>query len=152
MSEPASINPHIVESLYCEALVLADEVRAAFSQARRTDPLGDDEDLMRIALSCEGLRTTTRMMHALAWLLNQRSFFLGEVTEYQLRRHGKLSRDLRGPDPENLAMLPFETRRLVAETERFYRRLMRLDSGWRQVPAQPPSALDALRWRLQRRA
>ena len=118
MVEPASINPQIVESLYCEALVLADEVRAAFSLARRTESAGDDEDLFRIALSCEGLRTTTRMMHALAWLLNQRSFFLGEVTDYQLRRHGKLSRDLKAPDPENLALLPRETRALVAETAR----------------------------------
>ncbi len=91
-------------------------------------------------------------MHAMAWLLNQRSFFMGEVTEYQLRRHGKLSRDLRDPDPGNLALLPRETRDLVAETERFYRRLLRLDADWRQAPPHPPSALDALRWRLQRRA
>jgi regulator of CtrA degradation len=152
MVEPASINPQIVESLYCEALVLADEVRTAFSLSRRTEPAGKDEDLVRIALSCEGLRTTTRIMHALAWLLNQRSYFLGEVSEYQLRRHGKLSRGLREPDPDNLALLPPETRALVAETERFYRRLMRLDGEWQQVPAHPPSALDALRWRMQKRA
>lgn len=152
MGEPASINPQIVESLYCEALVLADEVRAAFSLARRTEPAGNDEDLVRIALSCEGLRTTTRIMHALAWLLNQRSYFQGEVTEFQLRRHSKLSRELRSPDRDNLALLPLATRELVAETERFYRRLMRLDSEWRQATPHPPSALDALRWRLQRRA
>lgn len=152
MTKPASINPQIVESLYCEALVLADEVRAAFSLSRQTEPVNMDEDLVRIALSCEGLRTTTRIMHALAWLLNQRSFFMGEVTEYQLRRHGRLSHDLRSPDPENLALLPRETRELVAETESFYRRLMRLDSEWRQMPPHPPSALNALRRRLQRSA
>ncbi|MCB2047625.1 MAG: DUF1465 family protein [Novosphingobium sp.] len=152
MAEPASINPQIVEGLYCEALVLADEVRAAFALARKTEPAGHDEDLKRIALSCEGLRTTTRVMHALAWLLNQRSFFLGELTDYQLRRHGKLSRDLRQPDPDNLALLPRETRALVAETERFYARLMRLDEEWRQIPPNPPSALEALRWRVQHRA
>jgi regulator of CtrA degradation len=105
MSEPASINPHIVEGLYCEALVLADEIRAAFALDRRTDPPGQDEDLVRIALSCEGLRTTTRIMHALAWLLNQRSYFMGELSEFQLRRHGKLSRDLKVPDPDNMALL-----------------------------------------------
>lgn len=152
MGEPASINPQIVEGLYCEALVLADEVRAAFALSNRTDLPGDDEDLVRIALSCEGLRTTTRIMHALAWLLNQRSHFLGELTDYQLRRHGKLSRNLKGPEPENIALLPPETRELVAETERFYRRLMRLDSEWRQTPPHPPSALEALRWRVQNRA
>jgi regulator of CtrA degradation len=141
-----------VEGLYCEALVLADDVRAAFTLSRKTEPAGRDEDLKRIALSCEGLRTTTRIMHALAWLLNQRSYFLGELTDYQLRRHGKLSRDLRPPDTDNLSLLPRETRDLVAETERFYARLMRLDEEWRQIPPHPPSALEALRWRIQSRA
>lgn len=152
MAEPASISPHIVEGLYCEALVLADEIRAAFTLSQRTEPVGQDDDLVRIALSCEGLRTTTRIMHALAWLLNQRSHLMGELTEYQLRRHGKLSRGLKVPDPENLALLPPETRQLVAETERFYRRLIRLDEEWRQNPPHPPSALEALRWRIQRSA
>jgi regulator of CtrA degradation len=138
--------------MYCEALVLADEIRAAFSLARRTDPAGNDEDLIRVALSCEGLRTTTRIMHALAWLLNQRSYFLGELTDYQLRRHGKLSRNLKGPDPDNLALLSQDIRDLVDETERFYRRLLRLDEEWRQSPPNPPSAIDALRKRVLRSA
>jgi regulator of CtrA degradation len=152
MSEPASINPHIVEGLYCEALVLADEIRAAFALDRRTDPPGQDEDLVRIALSCEGLRTTTRIMHALAWLLNQRSYFMGELSEFQLRRHGKLSRDLKVPDPDNMALLSPAIRNLVAETERFYQRLIRLDGEWRQTPPHPPSALEALRNRVLRSA
>ena len=152
MSEPASINPHIVEGLYCEALVLADEIRAAFALDRRTDPPGQDEDLVRIALSCEGLRTTTRIMHTLAWLLNQRSYFIGELSEFQLRRHGKLSRDLKVPDPDNMALLSPAIRNLVAETERFYQRLIRLDGEWRQTPPHPPSALEALRNRVLRSA
>jgi regulator of CtrA degradation len=152
MGEPASINPHIVEGMYCEALVLADEIRAAFSLSRRTEPAGNDEDLVRVALSCEGLRTTTRIMHALAWLLNQRSFFLGELTDYQLRRHGKLSRNLKAPDPDNLALLSQDIRDLVAETERFYQRLLRLDEEWRQSPPNPPSAIEALRKRVLRSA
>lgn len=152
MSEPASISPHIVEGLYCEALVLADEIRAAFAKSQRCVPADDDEDLVRVALSCEGLRTTTRIMHALAWLLNQRSYFMGELTDYQLRRHGKLSRNLKEPDPDNLALLSPDVRDLVAETERFYRRLIRLDEEWRQIPPHPPSALDALRRRILRSA
>ena len=152
MSEPASINPHIVEGLYCEVRVLADEIRAAFALDRRTDPPGQDEDLVRIALSCEGLRTTTRIMHALAWLLNQRSYFMGELSEFQLRRHGKLSRDLKVPDPDNMALLSPAIRNLVAETERFYQRLIRLDGEWRQTPPHPPSALEALRNRVLRSA
>ena len=148
MSEPANINPHIIEGLYCEALVLADEVRATFALCSRLDAFGSDEDLARVALSCEGLRTTTRIMHAIAWLLNQRSHFMGELSEFQLRRHGKLSHDLKGPDPSNLALLDPDVRDLIGETDRFYARLLRLDQGWRQGTPHLPSAIDTLRSRL----
>src|SRR5919112_1034660 len=99
MSQPATINPRIIEGLYCEALVLSDEVRHAFALSGRIGETGEDEDLSRVALSCEGLRTTTRMMHAIAWLLNHRAFFMGELSEFQLRRHGKLARDVAAADP-----------------------------------------------------
>ena len=148
MSEPASINPHIIEGLYCEALSLADEARASFALSSPSVPIGADEDLTRIARSCEGLRTTTRIMHAIAWLLNQRSYLLGELSEHQLRRHGRLSGDLTGPDPDNLDLLAPEQRNLVAETHRFYARLLRLDREWRQAPSRAPSALETLQLRL----
>ena len=90
MSQPASINPRIIDALYGEALLLSDEVRAAFDFAHRLEDCAVREDAMRIALSCEGLRTTTRMMHAIAWLLNHRAFLAGELSEFQLRRHGRL--------------------------------------------------------------
>ena len=77
MAQTASINPRIIEGLYCEALVLSDEVRACFDLSGRTDEAAADEDLARVALSCEALRTTTRMMHAIAWLLNHRAYFRG---------------------------------------------------------------------------
>ena len=89
MSKPADLNRPIIESLYAEALLLADDVRASFDFAGRIDAVVEDEDLARIALSCEALRTTTRMMHVIAWLLNQRAFFNGEISEFQLRRSGR---------------------------------------------------------------
>ncbi len=152
MSEPASINPQIVEGLYCEALVLSDEVRATFALSGRIDDLGLEEDLARVALSCEGLRTTTRMMHAIAWLLNHRAFFMGELSEFQLRRHGRLSKDLRGPDPGNLELLGEDARALIAETDRFYARLLRLDREWRQTRLNTPGAIERLRERAALRA
>ena len=57
MGTPSSINPRIIEGLYCEALVLSDEVRAAFALSGRMDAAGE-EDAARVALSCEALRTT----------------------------------------------------------------------------------------------
>ena len=90
MGDPADISPTIVEALYRDALRLADEARAAFDLSGRLDVVGSDEELARIALSCEALRTTTRMMHAIAWLLNHKAYFNGELSEFQLRCHGRL--------------------------------------------------------------
>lgn len=149
MSEPATINPRIIEGLYSEALVLSDEVRAAFDLSGRIESAGTEEDLARIALSCEALRTTTRMMHAIAWLLNHRAYHKGELSEFQLRRHGRLASDFPGSDPERLALIDTPTRTLIAATERFYARLVRIDQGWReQRDAAGPSAVASLRQRM----
>ena len=132
MSQTATINPRIIEALYCEALVLADEVRASFALSGRIGQAGAEEDLARVALSCEALRTTTRMMHAVAWLLNHRAYLMGELSEFQLRRQGRLSADASRSDPEQVSLLDAPTRELIAATERFHARLLRLDSGWRE--------------------
>ena len=150
MGKPASINPRIIEGLYCEALVLSDDVRAAFALSGRIDAAGEAAgaaDEARIALSCEALRTTTRMMHALAWLLNHRAYFSGELSEFQLHRYGKLT-DFPEAEPERLALIDGPTRALVTATERFHARLKRLDNGWRERAADEPSAITALRQRL----
>lgn len=147
MVKPASINPRIIEGLYCEALILSDDVRDAFALSGRIDAAGAEEDEARIALSCEALRTTTRMMHAVAWLLNHRAYFSGELSEFQLRRYGKLA-DFPESDPDRLILLDASTRELITATERFHARLKRIDSGWRERSADEPSAIAALRERL----
>ena len=151
MNQPATINPRIIEGLYCEALVLSDEVRAAFDLSGRIDDTALNnfgaEDEARIALSCEALRTTTRMMHSLAWLLNHRAFFMGELSEFQLRRHGKLSA-FPPADPARLALLDPDMRELIGATERLHARLMRLDRGWRTSVPDQTGALERLRERL----
>lgn len=148
MGDPADISPTIVETLYCDALALADEARAAFDMSGRLDLVGADEELARIALSCEALRTTTRMMHVIAWLLNHRAYFAGELSEFQLRRHGRLPPPQPDADPQQLAMLSFPLRDLVARTRRFYDRVARLDRAWRDRFAMQPSAVHRLRERL----
>ena len=148
MTATTNINPRIVEGLYCEALVLSDEVRAAFDLSGRIEATGTNEDAARIALSCEALRTTTRMMHAVAWLLNHRAFFMGELSQFQLRRYGRLAPDFPSADPERMILIATETRELITATEHFYARLLRLDRGWREAEATQPRALDRLRERL----
>jgi regulator of CtrA degradation len=144
MAVPADINPRIVDSLYGEALELAEALRARFGAER-----AGEGPALRLALSCEGLRATTRTMHCLAWLLNHRAFFAREISEFQLRRHGRLP----APVPSGeLAALPADAARLVRTSERLYARVARLEAAWRRPdPLDPPSAIDRLRQRLAAR-
>jgi len=130
MARTTNLTRPIIEALYTEALVLADDVRAVFAAGVR-EPLAGEDAFMRLALSTEGLKTTTRMMHVLAWLLNQRALFQGELSESQVRLHGALPAD-RLSDDAQLALLEPETRELIADTERLHRRIARLDEAWRQ--------------------
>lgn len=147
MSEPVTINPRIIDGLYCEALVLSDEVRAAFDMSGRLDTRIADGDTARLAFSCEALRTTTRMMHALAWLLNHRAYIAGELSEFQLKRYGRLMVD-RPPAPEQVASLDVRTLALIEATTRFYARLVRLDNDWRARDPGMPGAVERLRERI----
>lgn len=130
MARTTNLSRPIIEALYTEALVLADEVRAVFALGIR-GPMSGDDPTARLAFSTEGLKTTTRMMHVLAWLLNQRALLAGEINENQMRRHGALPSD-RPSDDEHVALLEPETRALIAETESLHRRIARLDMAWRQ--------------------
>jgi len=151
MSQTANLNARIIESLYVEGLMLSDEVRAAFDPARRTG--ADAGSAGAIALSCEALRTTTRMMHAVAWLLNHRAYLRGEISEFQLRRHGRIAANLPAAERKRMSLLPLDMQDLIRATERFYARLVRLDTGWRErVPPTPGApALQRLRERLASR-
>ena len=148
MAEPADLSPTIVDALYCEALLLADEARGAFDLSGRLTAASEDEDLARVALSCEALRITTRMMHAIAWLLNQRAYFAGELSEFQLRRHGRLPPPQPDSSPDQVALLGPELEDLIERTRRFYARIERLDMAWRDYFAMHPAAIHRLRERL----
>lgn len=130
MARTTNLSRQIIEALYTEALILADDVRAVFAAGTR-EPVAGEDAYMRLALSAEGLKTTTRMMHVLAWLLNQRALFQGELSENQIRLHGALPPD-RLSDAGQLALLEPATRALIADTERLHQRIARLDEAWRQ--------------------
>lgn len=136
----------IIEELYSEALVLADEARDAFDTRGEMSPDAGRNDA-RIALSIEGLRTTTRLMHILAWLLNQRAFLSGELNENQLRRHGRLPAE-RPSMPGMIEKLVPETRHLVRESERLHARVARLDRDWPVVQEADQNAVGAMQGRI----
>lgn len=166
MSEPASINARIVEALYIEALVLSDAARGGFDELRET--ANDRGPALRavrsgsasncrvrpedVEVTCEALRTTTRVMHCLAWLLNHRAWFAGQISAGQLRRHGRLISHFPASDPTVVGRLPDDLAELVHQSERLYARILRLETAWRNDRPAPPSAIDRLRDRLLARA
>ena len=141
-----NINHEIIEDLYSEALLLADDARAVFDL--RIGEKGDNaSDSLKIALSIEGLRTTTRVMHVLAWLLNQRAFLAGELSAAQLARHNELPEE-RSADPANLEALEPETRALIRESEDLHARVARLDREMRRAEEQAEAPVQAMQDRL----
>ena len=76
------LTARLVDSLYLEALVLADEVRGYFDQFGRADREALPP-LQRVAFSCESLKVTTRLMHVIAWLLTRRALEQGEISTAQ---------------------------------------------------------------------
>lgn len=142
----ASITRPIIEALYVEALGLADAVRDGFGRAGDTQAAADDP-AVRLALSVEGLRTTTRVMHILAWLLNRRSYYDGGISEFQLRRCALLA-PARAAELDNLALLPAAIVKLIGDSERLHARVARLDADWHHSFIMQPTAVERLRERL----
>lgn len=71
VSSPA-LTSKVINGLYLEAMLLADEARAYFDLQSRE--LRDQmSPLQRVSFSCESLKVTTRLMHVIAWLLSQRA-------------------------------------------------------------------------------
>ncbi len=154
----ASINPRVVEALYIEALVLSDASRERFDQLRQAagvrvrlaDGSVIDQQVSPddVEMMCEALRTTTRVMHCLAWLLNHRAWFAGEISATQLRRHGRLVTHFPESDPKIVGRLPADLGALIGESEQLYARIQRLEDAWRDERPPQKAAIDTLRDRL----
>jgi len=144
----SGLTPRLVDGLYVEAMVLADEARSYFDQNGRDDRLQLDP-LDRVGFSCESLKVTTRLMHVIAWLLTQRAVAAGELTPAQA---GESERRLGGApetDRDLFARLPAAAAEIVQASEELYDRVARLDSGgFAEDPAGSPAR--SLLGRLQR--
>ncbi len=141
-----NMNEQIVETLYHEAMELAEDVRGVFARGFAI-PDAETTDNTRIALSIEGMRSTTRIMNVLAWLLNQRAYFSGELSARQLLRRNRLGED-RPSESLHLGALEPETRALIAETERLHARVARLDTEWREQTSTADGAVHAMQDRI----
>jgi regulator of CtrA degradation len=136
---PLALNRKLVDSLYVEAMVLADEARSYFDAHGRAerDAL---PPMQRVGFSCESLRVTTRLMHIIAWLLTQRAVDVGEISAEQAAAPERRLGRAQANDPEIVAGLPETARHIVAATSDLYARVARLDARMsRPVPLLGPA-------------
>ena len=142
------ITSRLVDSLYTEAMLLADEARSYFDDAGRDDRL-TLEPFERVSFACESLKVTTRIMHIVAWLLTQRAIETGEIPGQEGRRPERRLGHAQQSDPDAVAKLPPAAQRLVAASSDLYARIKRIDEG---VVTDEPAASPAraLMGRLER--
>jgi regulator of CtrA degradation len=138
----------LVDSLYVEAMVLADEARSYFDSRGRDDRLSLDP-VDRVGFSCESLKVTTRLMHVIAWLLTQRAVAAGELSRAQAGEGERRLGDAPVTDADLFPRLPESAAGLVRASEELYDRVVRMDAGaFATEPAGSPAR--SLLNRLQR--
>src|SRR5881628_762174 len=142
------ITSRLVDSLYTEAMLLADEARSYFDDAGRDDRAGL-EPFARVGFACESLKVTTRIMHIVAWLLTQRAIESGEIPGRDGRRPERRLGHAQDTDPAILAVLPPSAQKLISASTDLYARVKRLDEGGLETDA-PQSPARALMGRLER--
>jgi regulator of CtrA degradation len=133
----------LVDSLYTEAMVMADEARSYFDEIGR-----GDRDLLspveRVAFSCESLKVTTRLMHVIAWLLTRKAIAAGEIREddpgADLRRLGADAES----DQAVIDALPPPAQAIIRSSMDLYGRVARIDRGLIEPEPESP-ALGLLR-------
>ncbi len=122
------LHRRLVDSLYVEAMVMADEARGYFD--RQGDADRDSLDLhARIGFSCESLKVTTRLMHVIAWLLTQRAWQRGEIGAAALADPKYHLGEAAPTAAAAIAGFPFAARALVEGSTDLYNRVARLQTG-----------------------
>lgn len=144
----ARIAPRLIDSLYTEAMLLADEARAYFDEDGRSDRQ-ELEPFARVGFACESLKVTTRIMHIVAWLLTQRAVETGELHSADGKRPERRLGHAGESDVAVVEQLPEAAQRLIGASADLYDRVRRLDEG--QISDEPvASPARALMGRLER--
>ena len=144
----ARITPRLIDALYTEAMILADEARAYFDDAGRADRQVL-EPFVRVGFACESLKVTTRIMHIVAWLLTQKAVESGEIRSADGKRPERRLGHANDSDAQVVVQLPESAQKLINASVDLYSRIQRLDEG--QLIDEPaPSPARALMGRLER--
>lgn len=136
----------LIDSLYTEAMLLADEVRSYFDQACHTEREALTP-LSRVTLSCESLKITTRLMNMLSWLLTQRAVEIGQITAADART--AVDWHELDSDPAAIAGLPSAAIALIESSRDLQARVRRIDGDVSDMAQRQSPALGLLS-RLER--
>src|SRR3954447_1914166 len=142
------ITSRLIDSLYTESMLLADEARSYFDEAGREER-STLEPFARVGFACESLKVTTRIMHIVAWLLTQRAVESGEIPNRDGRRPERRLGHAQDSDPAVVDQLPDAAQRLINASADLYARVKRLDEGTLEAEV-PQSPARALMGRLER--
>lgn len=142
------ITSRLIDSLYTEAMLLADEARSYFDDCGR-DERAALEPFARVGFACESLKVTTRIMHIVAWLLTQRAIESGEIAMVEGRRPERHLGHAQDSDSAVIEQMPEAARHLINSSVDLYARVKRINEGHSEIePAQSPAR--ALMGRLER--
>lgn len=141
------LSRRLVDSLYIDAMLLADEARGYFDAAGRADR-DMLPPLLRVGFSCESLRVTARLMHIIAWLLVRRGVAAGEISEAQAASPERRLGRAQAADASIVASLPEPAQEIIVATDELYERVRRLDGELDRV-LPPPSPALGLMHRLE---
>lgn len=139
------LTPLLLDSLYTEAMILADEARYCFDRNQSVGVLSPE---ISVAFSCESLKVTTRLMHSIAWLLNQKALRAGEISQEDAFSDAKELGYAQASDAAQVKHFPIEARWLISSSEELYGRLQRF-SGQMRTKVAPMSEPRAMRERLR---
>ncbi|HYZ48458.1 MAG TPA: DUF1465 family protein [Sphingomonas sp.] len=137
----------LVDSLYTEAMLLADEARGYFDEIG----LADRESLSpfeRVSYSCESLKVTTRLMHVIAWLLTRKAVAAGEIPEIDENGESRRLGAATESEADVVAQLPVKAREIVEASIDLYDRVARIDRD--MVEPEPDSPALGLIRKIER--
>lgn len=142
----SGLHARLIDSLYVEAMLLADEARGYFDDVGKQERDGLDP-LGRVAFSCESLKVTTRLMHVIAWLLTQRAVLAGELSFSESLDRSRRLGEAPVTEPGSLERMPPVARALVEASIDLYRRVGRIEEA-RAAPVPQSSPARAMLERL----
>ena len=120
------LHRRLIDTLYVESMLLADEARGYFDDAGRADR-DALEPLARVTFSCESMKVTTRLMHVIAWLLTQRAVLAGELLPSDALHPSRRLGESPETDEAALALLPDTAKLLVVASTDLHSRVARFD-------------------------